>query len=355
MSIFSAELDSISLEVQSRAASLKAKDPRKAADLMKVAERIDAVANELETSGKTSSKTAGAEPFEEFGPENEHQDRFEASDYHKVPVGNDSMSKALDKNLSQIVSELEFGQTGNAKDKQRINIQASKAWPFKDLKPEDLARMASSGDWGSIERAAKMARTAGKTAAEMEVDEDTTGGADTLSTADLAETGDEAATPPVDADEVGGVLQFYGTDGPGKGPDSGHHGPTASKKSWARRVLLASLQEAPEETAPKTAAEAKVPVKVKQPDALLTDGPGEDVERDQELGGLSSKHSSTEIKLYRPTHVPAEMNHVWVAAGRALMASGKLLNKNNRVNYNAVNEKYVQILNHMSRTASSVK
>ena len=179
----------------------------------------------------------------------------------------------------------------------------------------------------------------------MDVSLDKTGGQDHLSTADLAETGDESDMEPVDANEEGGVLQFYGTEPAGTGPDTGHHGPTASKsaKKWAQKVLSSAVK-----------ADSPAPVKVKQPDALQEDRPGMDVERDQDLGGLANKKAS-KIVVHRASHVPEAMAPYWFGAAQNLANKGQLVDSKGHVRYAAINEGYKTLLNHLTRAASVVK
>lgn len=342
-----AELDDIANSIQ----FLGKRYPRNATVLTRIAARLDTVSNQLDATPPPSrSRKAAAVPEGEWGPEDTYQDAFEASDYHKVPVGKDSLSKALDKNLSDILSDLEFAQTTNGNDRHKINVQAGRkaSWPFADLSPQGLQRMAEKGDWASISRAAKMA--ASRQAAEMEVGLDRTGSDDSLSTGDLAEVGNEDETPPVDKDETGGTLQFYGTVPAGQGPDSGHH--RSNVKAPNRQLRMADTEA--RKYLQRIAGDKKAPVKLKQPDALQEDEPGMDVERDQELGGLSSRRASrtASVKVYRPTHVPKEMMPSWVAAAQHLNQRGRLLNASRQVDYPAVNKVYQSLLSSLARTAS---
>jgi hypothetical protein len=322
--------------------------------LNRTAGKLDMVSNTLDAiPAKRKAKQEGpADEYlpGEFGPENEHQDAYTAKNYHKVPIGKDSMSKAIGKNLGEILSDLDFAQTGNARDKQEINVQAGKnlrkastPWPFKDLSPASFSKMAAQGRWDLIEKASKMASSV--LAADMDVQEDVTGSSDDLSTSALAESGDEAQGKPLDESQEGGDLQFYGTypQGEGGGPDSGHH------RQGSRRKL-------------RQAAEGKAPVKLKQPTALLDDEPGDNVERDQELGGLSgfgkdaSKTASggRMATVYRPVHVPKEMHQVWHGAAQHLADKGKLINASSgKIDYEAINHVYGNLLGHLGRVASN--
>jgi len=356
--MITAELDEVAGELQ----KLAEKNPRAAKVLIRTAKRLDTVSNSLERAAPPAQRQAKQEgPADdylpgEFGPENEHQDAFTATNYHKVPIGKDSMSKAIGKNVSEILSDLDFAQRGNATDKNRINVQSGRQparkptrqaaadWPFSDLTPETIGKMAAAGRWDLVERATKMAQS--RKAAEMEVQEDETGTADDLSTAALAESGDESDVPPVDASQDGGDLQFYGTypaiEG---GPDSGHH-----RRSSARQRLQ------------RKASEPKAPVKVKSPEALLNDEPGDNVERDQELGGLSGYGRDSGRKtagartatIYRPTHVPKEAHAVWHGVAQHLANQGRLLTASGHVNYEAINAEYTKLIGALGRVASKV-
>lgn len=343
-----AELDEIAGQIQ----GLVKTNPRAAKLLTRTAARLDMVSNTLEAEvpAKRKAKQEGPAddyPEGEFGPENEHQDAFTATNYHKTPIGKDSMSKAIGKNVSEILSDLDFAQRGNSKDKQRINVQAGRraSWPFSDLTPAHISKMAAAGRWDLVERASKMARSVNAEAEER--DEDVTGVSDDLSTGSLALSGDESAMPPVDAAQEGGDLQFFGTypQGEGGGPDSGHH----RRGGKSRRIL-------------RQASEPKAPIRTKSPAVLLDDEPGDNVERDQELGGLSgygrdSGRKTAAVRtatVYRPTHVPKEFHAAWHGAAQHLANQGKLLTASGKVNYNAINAKYTELMGAVTRTAAAV-
>jgi hypothetical protein len=346
-----AELDNIANELQTMATG----NPKIANVLMRSASKLDLVSNTLEKQKRTAAQESPADdyPEGEFGPENEHQDAYEAKpgSYHKVPVGKDSLSKAIGKNISEILSDLDFAQASGGKEKHEINIQARKnskkaspkAWPFNDLSPSQLSDLAARGRWDLVGRAASLAK---KIASEMEVDEDETGSSDDLSTADLAETGDESDNPPLDASQEGGKLQFFGTypQGEGGGPDSGHH-----RSGSKNRALL------------RKASDPDAPVVVDQPNNLHNSEEGENVERDNPLGGLSGQNrsssksaSSRYATVYRPQHVPKELHSVWHGAAQYLANRGQLLTASGQINYTAINQQYVRAMNHLGRVAAKV-
>ncbi len=167
-----AEIDDIANGVQ----LLGKRYPRAAQLLTRVAGRLDLVSNELETRPTKGRKAAPTDTERlpgEWGPEDEYQDSYEADGYHRVPVGKDSVSKAIDKNAADILSDLDFAQTTNGKDGHRIYVQAGQRrrptrqngqsraagsnWPFADLTPNQLGQYVKSGNWAAVDRAAKMA------------------------------------------------------------------------------------------------------------------------------------------------------------------------------------------------------
>jgi hypothetical protein len=366
-----AEIDDIANSVQ----YLGKKYPRSASTLKKIAARLDLVSNELETqSSKTASRRRAAPSDRserlpgEWGPEDEYQDSYEADDYHRVPVGKDSLSKAIDKNIPDILSDLDFAQTTNGRDNHRIHIQSSRrasAWPFADLTPAQFAGFVKAGQWDMVDRAANLALANKRTASPIEYSEDRTGSEDNLSTADLGESGDEDDVPPIDKDEQGGTLQFYGTYPAGDGPDSGHHRRSVEPPNRERRMA----QKRQARDVLKRIADREIPVQVEDPDRLLNSDPGDDVERDHPMGGLSGRYKGSEptprrqssrqsgrqasVKVYRPTHVPKELHHFWHGAAQYLAGKGRLLRASGDVNYREVNKQYVRLLSHVTRIASS--
>jgi hypothetical protein len=330
-----ATLDSIATEVQ----ALGKRYPKLASTMNKYAARIDVVTNSIQAGAiRRAGEERGGERLEgEFGPEDEHQDSFEATNYHKTPIGNDSMSKAIGKNPADILADLDFAQNSGGAEGHEINIQAGRfasSWPFRDLSPKAFVRLAQNGHWDLVGKAARLARRmAGE--GSMEVDEDETGSADDLSTADLAETGDESQNAPIDASQEGDTLQFFGTEPAGSGTDSGHH------RGARRRQML------------RRASEADAPVIVENAERLHDGEPGENVERDQSLGGLTAGRQA-HVKVYRPTHVPKEMHSYWHGAAQHLSRKGSLLKANGQVDYQAINGQYQRLLGHLTRVASAV-
>jgi hypothetical protein len=356
-----------------------------------LAANLDTVSNQLDTEATKATRAvrtaAAGDPDDEqgaWGPEAAYDDSYEADDYHKAPIGNDSLAKAIDKNPADILSDLDFAQSTNGKDKHRILVQSDRrrsngrragrtSWPFKDLSPDDLVGFARRGQWDQVRRAANMAmgsavssreRTSAKVDADtdMDVDIGTFGSEDRLSTADLGESGDEEIAKPVDADQEGGTLQFYGTyaqTANDSGPDSGHHRRNVEppnrenfsdiRTSSARRGRARSVIE--------RMADRQVKPEVKDPDDLLNDEPGDNVERDQPLGGLSGQYrgrnssrngdarrsgrrSETEVKVYRPVHVPKEMHGLWHRAAQRIASEGRLLDRSGDVDYYVIDDKY---------------
>jgi len=164
-----------------------------------------------------------------------HADSFEATQYHKVPVGPDSMSRYLNApSPADILDRLDFAQAEG-----ELNIQAGKK---KAEKKKADADVDGGGDF------------------------DPGDPLDPYSTAGLPETGDEEIQPPNDVNQEGDDLEFFGNEPPGS-----LHMPVGrrQKAKLARSILL------------RTAAD----VVVDEPANLHQSEPGEDVERDQSLGG----------------------------------------------------------------------
>jgi hypothetical protein len=417
------ELDDLADSVQ----GLSQKYPRHAKRLMALAANLDTVSNQLDTEAKRAGRTAAGDPDAEQGawnPEDVYQDSYEADDYHKAPIGNDSLAKAIDKNPADILSDLDFAQSTSGKDKHRILVQADRkrpserqaagSWPFKDLTPADLTNFARNGEWDKVSRAAsmvlgssssrgrqagkewpfedltpteftEMARrgewnqirraasmvmnsTRGRTSAKVESDPDmdvdigTFGSEDRLSTADLGESGDEEIAKPNDADQEGGTLQFYGTyaqTANDAGPDSGHHRRNVEAPNRETRgdISAGRRSRTRARSVIERMADRQVKPEVKDPDALLDDEPGDNVERDQPLGGLSGQYrgrksarnggvrrnghsNEDEVKVYRPVHVPKEMHGLWHRAAQRIASEGRLLDRSGDVDYYTIDDKY---------------
>jgi hypothetical protein len=370
------ELDDLADQVQ----GLSKKYPRHAKRLMALAANLDTVSNQLDTEAVSASRIAAGDPDEEqgsWGTEDTYQDSYEADDYHKVPVGNDSLAKAIDKNPADILSDLNFAQSTNGTDKHRILIQADRnrgrragrtSWPFKDLSPTDLTDLARKGDWDQVRRAAAMAmaspkaRTSAKVESDpdMDVDIGTFGSEDRLSTADLGESGDEDIAKPNDAEQEGGTLQFYGTYAQtdnDSGPDSGHHRRNVEPPNRENRSGIRAGRASRARSVIERMADRQVRPEVKDPDDLLNDEPGDNVERDQPLGGLSGQYhgrkssrngygrkngsgGDSEVRVYRPVHVPKEMHGLFHRAAQRIASEGRLLDRNGDVDYYAIDNKY---------------
>lgn len=369
------ELDDLADQVQ----GLSKRYPRHAKRLMALAANLDTVSNQLDTEAKRAARTAAAgDPDAEqgaWGPEAAYDDSYEADDYHKAPIGNDSLAKAIDKNPADILSDLDFAQATSGKDKHRILVQSDRrrpagrragrtTWPFNDLSPADLAEFARRGQWDQVRRAAAMAMgSSGRSAAKVEADTDmdvdigTFGSEDRLSTADLGESGDEEIAKPVDADQEGGTLQFYGTYAQtdnDSGPDSGHHrrGIEPPNRQNFSDIRTSSARGRRARSVIERMADRQVKPEVKDPDALLNDEPGDNVERDQPLGGLSGQYrgrkssrngharNETEVKVYRPVHVPKEMHGLWHRAAQRIASEGRLLDRSGDVDYYTIDDKY---------------
>jgi hypothetical protein len=415
------ELDDLADQVQ----GLSQRYPRHAKRLMALAANLDTVSNQLDTEARKATRTRTAsDPDAEqgaWGPEDVYQDSYEATDYHKAPIGNDSLAKAIDKNPADILSELDFAQSTSGKDKHRILVQADRrrpsgrkaagSWPFKDLTPADITEFARRGEWDKVSRAASMAlgsaprgrqagrawpfgdltpaeftdlarrgewdqvrraasmamgSSRGRTSAkiesadtDMDVDIGTFGSEDRLSTADLGESGDEEIAKPNDADQEGGVLQFYGTyaqTSQDSGPDSGHHRKNVTAPNREERGDVRVGRRTRARSVIERMADRQVKPEVKDPDDLLNDEPGDNVERDQPLGGLSGQYrgrkssrngharggnkNETEVKVYRPEHVPKEMHGLWHRAAQRVASEGLLLDRSGDVDYYTIDDKY---------------
>jgi len=239
---------------------------------------------------------------------------------------------------------------------------AGKLWPFHDLTPAEFTTLAKRGEWDQIRRAANMAlgSSRGRSAAKVESDPDmdvdigTFGSEDRLSTADLGESGDEEIAKPNDADQEGGTLQFYGTyaqTANDTGPDSGHHRRNVEPPNRENRGDYRVSGRTRARSVIERMADRQVKPEVKDPDALLNDEPGDNVERDQPLGGLSGQYrgrgasrngrrAETEVKVYRPVHVPKEMHGLWHRAAQRVASEGRLLDRSGDVDYYTIDDKY---------------
>jgi hypothetical protein len=224
-----AELDSIADMVQKQGQS-------------KIAARIDQVSNSLEIQGRKAFKRKAdqseglsmpsqgnggveANPGSLDADESFWSDSFTADNYHKIPVGQQSMQKAVHggTGAADMLDRLNIAEEGE------VNVQASKRRKKK-----------ASDDSSNFDEGDPM---------------------DPFSTAGLPETGDESSQPPVDANQEGDVLEFWGQE-----PGGSLHMPGGERAAKARAIL-------------RKAADIVVE------DDPHTSGPGEDVERDQSLGG----------------------------------------------------------------------
>jgi hypothetical protein len=173
--------------------------------LVKLASRVDIVSNTLshydrKIQSKQPRGTRGAargpmdmefpERVEEFLPGSDdadeagHQDAYSAQAYHKVPVGKDSMSRMLGTpSPADILDRLDIADEGH------INIQASRR--------ADKSGFVDEGD-----------------------------PLDPWTTKGLGESGDEEREPPLDKEEVGGTLEFFGFE-----PEGTLHMPDSTSSS----------------------------------------------------------------------------------------------------------------------------
>jgi hypothetical protein len=364
--------------------AMEKEHPRHARQLQALSTQLDIVSNHLDNESKKNKSRSGsrrqaAAPDIEDGMwpcEDELQDsyEFDPADEHKTPIGYDGLSKAIDKNVPDVVGDLQFAQNTDGKDKHRILIQADRrqsfnrnsSWPFRDLHPGQIQRWAESGQWGMVRRAASMAlshtqvsggqRTAAF-GADLEVDVGRFGAEDNLSTADLGESGNEDITKPVDYDEEGGTLQFFGTypqKSQDDGPDSGHHRrnvPPPNRERSSARTFLERVADRP------------VRPEVKNPDDLLNDEDGDNVECDQVLGGLSGQYKGrksgrsvsgreVDVRVYRPTHVPAELHGLWHRAAQRVAAQGRLLLSSGDIDYYAIDDTYREAVQYCRKKAA---
>ena len=239
-----AELDNIAAALQKRGE-------------VKLAARLDIVSNTLDLREATLKPKKVANPNDmmpkgpDMNPGSEdadeagRSDAFEAKNYHKVPVGKDSMSKFLGIQSPDDIN-LDFAQ-----DEGEINIQATK-------------RRATSKDI------------------------DVGDAADHFSTAGLPESGNETRNPPIDKDQKGSDLEFFGFEPAGK-----LHMPNkASSKSSKTEDVTMNPREAR-----KLLERAAAEVIVDDPKDLHQSEEGEDVERDQSLGGKGKKSSRLKVAM----------------------------------------------------------
>ena len=248
----------------------------------KLASRLDMVSNTLEAADRRiasrrkaapndlmPSAPDGPPPGSEDADEAGHYDAYEAKNYHKVPVGKDSLSKMLGApSPADMLNRLEIAAEG------QINIQASRR------------------------RKAEVA--------PMDVDEGDA--ADPFTTAGLPESGDETQGKPVDEDQEGGTLEFYGTEAPGT-----LHMPTngggstddvenileeaeeygEDNEDGVEEVALKNRLSSARNILRRTAAD----IVVEDPADLHDSETGDNVERDQPLGGLGNGPVSASRRL----------------------------------------------------------
>jgi hypothetical protein len=184
-----AELESIADQLQSKGQ-------------VKLARRVDIITNTIEVASKNLKKASPNDmmpkgpdmnPGSEDSDENARLDAFEATHYHRVPVGKDSMSSYLGA-PSPADMELDFAQQD-----MPIHIQSSK----KKASPENGI------DEGDINN--------------------------DYSTAGLPESGNEKRNPPVDVNQVGSDLELFGFQPagtlhmPGKGKPAKTETPSEEK------------------------------------------------------------------------------------------------------------------------------
>jgi len=331
-------------ELESIADMVQAKDRT-------AAKWLDVVTNEVEAVSRKRSRKAAETPEVpdwEAADEPGHQDSFEAKDYHKFPVGKDSVSKLLGR-PSAADSKPDFADEG------KIKIQASKAasvWPFTDLTPEGLKLLATSGQWREVARAARVAAAVLASDDVPDAEGDMGDPTDTYSTSGLPETGGDAS---VDEDQEGEDLEFFGTQ------DAGTlHMPSANtgpKKSLDPDTMmdkgrdLVTARSILEAAAGRRAAE----VSVQSPESM---GMESDVERDQALGGFGKGSSDTgpdplntvapitgsrkALKIRIPEAVAAEDRYLWRKAAQRI-ATAKSIKVAGRVNYPAINAEYARL------------
>jgi hypothetical protein len=80
--------------------------------------------------------------------------------------------------------------------------------------------------------------------------------------------------------------------------------------------------------------------------------PGENVEKDQDLGGMTASRS---VNVKRPVHVPVEASKIWFGAAQHLANKNQLLNAQGRVAYSKINAQYAKVMAHLGRVASETK
>jgi hypothetical protein len=99
---------------------------------------------------------------------------------------------------------------------------------------------------------------------------------------------------------------------------------------------------------------------VKQPDDLLDDEPGNNVERDNPLGGLSgqfkgrssSRNGVREDRVYRPQHVPKELHGLWHRAAQKVASAGRLRLSSGQIDYYAIDDAYRDGLSYFRKQAA---
>lgn len=323
-----AELDEIASQVEKI-------NPRLAA-------KLDTVANTLDRVAEANYDIPDWEAADEAG----HQDAYKAdsSQYHKFPVGKDSLSKMLGK-ASPADWNPEPAEEG------RVELQASaKNWPFEDLTPAGLARLASKGRWDEVARAARLAM-------EEDVpdpDGDPGDPTDTYSTAGLPEAGGDAAN---DDDQEGTELQFFGTVPAGElhMPGGGRKKSTdpSSLLNSGRDPVTAGLSQAALRARRILEAADQVVAETQKVDPSKEGrGPGEEVERDQSLGGMGKdtgpdpdpRMASKKVTVQYPKGMPIHQASAWERAAKRVQRQGKLLTAAKKVNYSAIEAEFKSIV-----------
>lgn len=331
----------------------------------KFAASIDTVSNTLEQLDRQASRKKAEAPNVpdwEASDEPGRQDSYDATGtYHKFPVGQDSVSRVLDRPSAKD-SDLNIAEEGpvNIQASQELaNLQASLNTPFKefeDLTPHVLSRLASQGQWDEVARAAKM----GMTRQAMEVADpegDPGDPGDDYSTSGLPETGGDT---PIDDDQTGDDLSFYGTLGPGElhmPSGSGSKGSPDPKSLMTKGRTPATAALRAREVLKRAAQEDYTdPAGVhKQDPKQMGMGPGDVVERDQELGGRGKgakdtgpdpldKVASNKLHIKRPSSVPKELHSVFASACKKVNASGQIRTANKEINYPEIMKVYQGLL-----------
>lgn len=321
-------------ELDEIAAQVEKINPRLAAKLDTVSNTLDRVAAEYDVPDWEAADEAG------------HQDSYKAENYHKFPVGKDSLSKMLGKPSPADWSP-EPAEEG------KVELQASRSWPFEDLTPAGLARLAAAGRWDEVARAARLA-----TEDVPDPEGDPGDPTDTFSTAGLPESGGDKAN---DEEQEGSELQFYGTV-----PAGDLHMPGGGRKkstepdsllNSGRDPVTAGLSEAAIRARRILEAADQVVAETKKVDPSKQGrGPGEEVERDQSLGGLGSdtgpepdpRLASKKVVVKYPKGLPVHQASAWERAAKRAQRQGKLLTASKKVNYTAIENEFNRIVNSRS-------